>query len=252
MLHLQEKAHTSLEEFRRGLGVPSARYGTSPIGSSPADDDDELSILGGKTRLVKMESLSPHLERSPTSHNPIVPLPLSPTTRHQVHPSVVEYLHSFGQAPNGMQNQQASLMMENGSYSEQRNQSTLNQSPYSDLELSPVSMYGVSAIPTSPSFQSEPASYMQQPSMQTLGHQHQQQYQLNDLQRQQNGQAMSFPQYFPVFDYGHATMGNATNGAGPVPTLERNPAPGQQRRSSGTPEATMQTTWQDFVNTLGM
>lgn len=254
MLHLQEKAHTSLEEFRRGLGVPSARYGSSPTGRSPADDDDELSILGGKTRLVKMESSSPHLERSPTSHNPIVPLPLSPTTQHQVHPSVVEYLHSFGQAPNGIQNHQASLMMENGSYSEQRTQSTLNQSPYSDLELSPVSMYGVSAIPTSPSFQSEPASYMQQPSMQMLGHQHQQQYQPNDLQRQQSGQ--SFPQYFPVFDYGHATMGNETNGVGGyVPTLEKNPAPGQQgqqRRGSGTPEATMQTTWQDFVNTLGM
>jgi len=70
---------------------------------SPYDDEDELATLGGKTRLVaKKESLSPSsspavLDRSPTSSNPIVPLPLTSGNTHQVvHPNVLAYLQTFG------------------------------------------------------------------------------------------------------------------------------------------------------------
>ncbi|KAJ7695118.1 fungal-specific transcription factor domain-containing protein [Mycena rosella] len=102
MLRLQEKAHHSLEDFRKGKLSPSARARISPdLLSVATEENDELSTLGGKTRLVaKKEPVSPlMLDRSPTSHNPVVPLPLSPSMNEQVHPSVLEYLNTFQQQP---------------------------------------------------------------------------------------------------------------------------------------------------------
>jgi hypothetical protein len=102
MVALQKKAHLSLNEFRRGKISPLVRQlsGQSEP-ESPFEEDDELSTLGGKTRLVaKKDSLSPQsspavVDRSPTSLNPVVPLPLA-TGSSQVHPTVVDYLKTFG------------------------------------------------------------------------------------------------------------------------------------------------------------
>lgn len=102
MITLQKKAHISLNEFRRGKISPLARQLSSHSEpGSPFEEDDELSTLGGRTRLVaKKDSLSPQssptvIDRSPTSSNPVVPLPLA-SGSSQVHPNVVDYLKTFG------------------------------------------------------------------------------------------------------------------------------------------------------------
>ena len=104
MLTLQKKAHISLNEFRKGKISPITRQLSSHSEpGSPFEENDELSTLGGRTRLVaKKDSLSPQsspavIDRSPTSSNPIVPLPLASGSNH-VHPTVVDYLKTFGHA----------------------------------------------------------------------------------------------------------------------------------------------------------
>ncbi|KAF7317961.1 Fungal-trans domain-containing protein [Mycena kentingensis (nom. inval.)] len=225
MLHLQEKAHNSLEDFRKGKIAPSTLR-ISPETPLPAEENDELSTLGGKTRLVaKKEPMSPlMLDRSPTSHNPVVPLPLSPSLNEQVHPSVVEYLNTFQHAGGAI-----------NSYSDV------------DVDLSPVSMYGMSSMsyhsdatgsfmagsPTHGDSQQQHAIFPPAGRSSNAGH------------GAPNGNAITFPQYFPVYDYRTATMSDAY--ASNAPMLDMNPMPGQ-RRTSGSPEGNMQSNiWNDFV-----
>jgi len=257
MLNLQKKAHYSLDEFRKGR---------SPITRSepptPADDNDELSVLGGKTRLVaKQEPSSPTImDRSPTSHNPVVPLPLSPSMEGQVHPSIWEYLDSF--VP--QQAQQVHNQNQGRDLSRQQSSSPTgipsNPSSYSE----DVSMFGMSSLPTASSFQTEPASYLvnrQAPGHQ-LSHVRQASHppqQMGNMQTSSAGPltngALSYPQYFPVYDYGNAITngGNYINGSGfgsssvPEATLSHG-----QRRSSGPHEGNMHSTWQDFVSEMAM
>ena len=95
MLRLREKAHASLSQYRN---TPPSRAGPGSEPTTPADDDDELNTLGGRTRLVaqKEKSMSPQItDRSPTSLNPIVPLPLPKPEEQQVHPYVLQYLLTF-------------------------------------------------------------------------------------------------------------------------------------------------------------
>jgi hypothetical protein len=258
MLHLQEKAHFSLDEFRRGKGSPLSRYSSTNISTSPDDDDDELSILGGKTRLVsKKEPGSPTIiDRSPTSQNPIVPLPLSPTMQDQVHPSVLEYLQSFNNSGHSQRQQHTQSSSNINGFSNDLASST-NHESYSDVDISPVSMYGMSmsTMPTQ-TFQEASSTYLPRQSMQNMMHPTQQ-----SMTSHQQAPQMStrndatFPQYFPVYDYGSSssyTNGNGNSfGQGPPPILDANPAPGQ-RKSSGSPDVNMQSTWQDFVNNLAM
>ncbi|KAJ7453960.1 hypothetical protein B0H11DRAFT_265925 [Mycena galericulata] len=236
MLRLQEKAHHSLEDFRKGKLSPAARRIT-PDSLSPVEENDELSTLGGKTRLVaKKEPMSPlMLDRSPTSHNPVVPLPLSPSLNEQVHPSVLEYLNTFQQPSSGH-----------------------NGYPDVDVDLSPVSMYGMSTIATSYHSDSTGSSYMsshsptQMDTQQAMFHQNQSTHAHGGAQRPHtmgNGASTnaSFPQYFPVYDYRTAGM---SDGYGSTPILDVNPMPGH-RRASGSPEGNMQSSiWQDFVGDL--
>ncbi|KAJ6624997.1 fungal-specific transcription factor domain-containing protein [Mycena sp. CBHHK59/15] len=233
MLHLQDKAHHSLEDFRKGKMPPTTRQ-LSPDSPSPPEENDELSTLGGKTRLVaKREPVSPLLlDRSPTSHNPVVPLPLSPSMNEQVHPSVLEYLGTFAQPTSA-----------HSSYSDV------------DVDLSPVSVYGLSTISPyhadSRSFISHSPTQMD--SQQSAFHPNQTSTSHATQQRSHvmsNGSAanVSFPQYFPVYDYRTANMNDGYGSTAPM--LDVNPMPGQ-RRASGSPEGNMQSSiWQDFVGDL--
>ncbi|CAK5273875.1 unnamed protein product [Mycena citricolor] len=229
MLRLQEKAHHSLEDHRKGKVSPILHRHMSSDGTPTVEENDELSTLGGRTRLVaKKEPLSPLLlERSPTSHTPIVPLPLSPSVNEQMHPTVLEYLNTFQQPMHG-------------SY------------PDADVDISPVSMYGMSTVPGPSSYHSESnGSYLAQPANQAMDtssssspqssvfHQNMAVH-TNGHQRSHgmsNGntssQAMSFPSYFPVYDYRTANMDAYSS----VPTLDVNPMPGQRRSSTGSPES---------------
>jgi len=251
MLHLQQKAHYSLEEFRRGNTSTVGRY-SEP--ASPDNDNDELAILGGKTRLVaKIEPSSPQiLERSPQSQNPIVPLPLSPTMQNHMDPSVVEYLQSFNHP---------SSMSGPGSAGTQISPQGVT---FTDVDLSPISAYGMTTI-NPQTYQQEPSSFMapshQQQQQQGLQHGGPSHHSLNGSTIRDvtmggptgggSSQRNAFPQYFPVFDYGSGMMGNGTYPTA-TPILDTPTPAGVQRRSSGSPEGNMQTTWQDFVNTLQM
>ncbi|GLB43439.1 putative fungal specific transcription factor [Lyophyllum shimeji] len=262
MLHLQEKAHFSLEEFRKGRGTPLAKYSLSTTESPTSpDEDDELSILGGKTRFVpKKEPSSPTImERSPTSHNPVVPLPLSPSMEGQVHPSVWEYLDSFGP----QQSQQQPNHGPAHPPTRHNSGSTSGHSSYSE-EVSPVSMYGMSTMPTSPAFQTEPTSYLphSQQQLQQASPTHHfstHQSQSRGVMGGQQTSTQTFPQYFPVYDYGTNMVNgggmngningtiNGTGAYGDAPMLDAHPAPSGQRRASGSPEGNMQSTWNEFV-----
>ena len=102
MKNLQRKAHVSLQEFREGRQSPLtgvAPYRSFAEGTPELEEDDELSKLGGRTRLISQKDLSKSpspqvVTRSPNTHNPIVPLPL-PDATMGVHPTVVEYLSTF-------------------------------------------------------------------------------------------------------------------------------------------------------------
>lgn len=240
MLNLQQKAHYSLEEYRRGNGSPLSRM--NPGSPSSPDEDDELAVLGGKTRYVtKAEPSSPRLaERSPTFQNPVVPLPL-PATIHNsdCDPTLLNYLQSFQPRPNYSQqtNSQGYTSMEGvDSYTE------------SVDVMSPSSMYGMSSAGTTSS-QQESTSYMQsQP--QTM---HQPQQPMLEIPNNN-----SFPQYFNVYDYGNSgSMGNGGHsGAFAHSPLIDHTQPGMtlpHRKGSGSPETqNMQATWQDFVNGLAI
>jgi hypothetical protein len=244
MLQLQGKAHLSLDEFRRGKGLPLPRVLRSP--DSPEGEDDELSVLGGKTRLVsKKEPSSPTLqELSPISQNPVVPLPLSPGMHNQLPPSVREYLDSFKVSGNQQ------------TYSEPPSQvSPGSRGSFSDPEISPMSMYGMSTIPAS--FQEESPAYLPQQPMQgimeTQSNTHHRLPSMNTSMNR-NGTSFNIPQYFPVYDYGLASTSYTNGGNAFVQEhghFEANPAPGQ-RRLSGSPDTNMQSTWLDFVNTMAM
>jgi hypothetical protein len=253
MLHLQEKAHYSLNEFKKGRDSPLTKYNMPSAAmdtGSPVEDDDELSKFGGKTRLVKQEPSSPILDRSPLSLNPVVPLPWSPSMEN---PQVLAYLRTFGPDPwTGQEHSQG------GSATRQNSGSTYG-------EVSPG--FGMAPLPSSPSFHSEPMPF----GVQQQQHQQSQQHQLSPPQQQypsmmqqqrhmsggMNGQtatsmaasSSSFPQYFPVYDYGMPAGGSSVNGYPPSsPMADSNHTLAHsQRRGSGSPDSNMQAVWQDFV-----
>ncbi|KAL0953455.1 hypothetical protein HGRIS_004688 [Hohenbuehelia grisea] len=258
MLRLQAKAHASLDDFRKGKSSPLGRHMTSEP-PTPVDDEDELSTLGGKTRLVaKKEPQSPSpqiLERSPVSQNPVVPLPLQLSTKSSVDPNVLRYLETFG-PQHHQQQQQHQAQSQQHMVNAQASTSAAGAS-FPDMD---VSMYGLSTL--SGPYHQEPTSYQpqmmqtdpQQLSSPTLMHQQQpsQPQQAQQMTHALNG----FPQYFPVYDYTTTGMGETgyspvietttpahVNGAGAGPGT---------RRGSGTPEANMHTTWNDFVAGLAM
>lgn len=240
MLNLQQKAHYSLDEYLKGNGSPLSRMNPSDP-SSPAVDD-ELALLGGKTRYVtKAEPSSPRLmERSPNTRNPVVPLPLPATIQNDVDPNLLHYLRSFQPGHHRESSHSQSFVNMADTYS-------------SEVDMmSPTSMYGMSSAPTSGSFQSDgagPSSYMQHQQQQAM-----QQQPLLDIPN-----PSSFPQYFPVYDYSNSSMsmGTGSNGFAQSPHMESAPnggiGPQQRKSSSGSPENTnMQTTWEHFVNGLAM
>ena len=258
MINLQQKAHYSLDEFRKGHGSPLTR--SEPV--TPVDDNDELSVLGGKTRLVaKQEPSSPTImDRSPTSQNPVVPLPLSPSMEGRVHPSIWEYLNTFTPPQTQMHNH-----IQNQGSSRQHSSSlstglSSNHNSYSE----DVSMYGMSTLPSSSAFQSESPSYVNhQPpttAMHAFSH-HRQASQMGNIQpNNANSSATgthSFPQYFPVYDYGNGMNnrqmnGNYVNSNGFGHTAEA-PLLHSPRRGSGSPETNnMQSAWHDFVSEMAV
>jgi hypothetical protein len=103
MLNLREKAHIALNAHRGGRAP--AGHPMSPVG-----EVDELSALGGRTRVItRMDSVSPSSAAtlsptlgplSPSTATRVVPVPLyDAAQQHHVHPSVLEYVRTFAHAP---------------------------------------------------------------------------------------------------------------------------------------------------------
>lgn len=269
MLHLRSKAHFCLEEFRRGNGTLVSRGVSGADNTSPAEDD-ELAVLGGKTRLVsKDQPASPRLmERSPVSHNPVVPLPLPSTLHGQVDPNLAMYLRSFS-ASEGHQNQDRHQTMHG--HGHQRSAPSMSQqdsgvisymdihqpdqeTAYSEIGVSPVSMYGMSSMSSagytasaSPENANNYLQQQQQQAMQSAG------AGPSSAQPQGTGGMLDFPQYFPVYDYGAGVSNGGATAYGTSSPLLESPTFGHPsiRKSSGSPEAgSLQKTWQDFVETI--
>ncbi|KAM5532910.1 hypothetical protein V8D89_013462 [Ganoderma adspersum] len=232
MLRLREKAHASLAAYRN---TPPSRAGTLSEPSTPADDNDELTTLGGRTRLVeqKEKSMSPQItDRSPTSLNPVVPLPLKQPEEQQVHPYVLQYLRTFVPSP---PNGTTSL----GAGPSQAGPSGMqNGVPVSPSQYQPHHAHMHNLQPISTSFAGPD----------TFQHQQQQQSQQQLPGLQMEGLNPMFPQYFPVFDYGHVGGGGASEMYATSPV----PMDGDYGGRSYSPENTMQTVWQDFVAQVGM
>ncbi|KAH9935858.1 uncharacterized protein BXZ73DRAFT_45387 [Epithele typhae] len=235
MLNLRERAHASLAQYRN---TPPSRVGAVSEPTTPADDNDELNILGGRTRLVeqKEKSMSPQItDRSPTSLNPIVPLPLKQPEEQQVHPYVLQYLRTFvpspPNVPSGAMSNQAGpsqpARMNGGPVSPTHYQP---QQPQNLHSLQPMS----AQFPGPDAYQQASQHPPQLPGLQVEG--------LNPM----------FPQYFPVFDYGHVGSGGPQTEMfipSPVPMDSGEYSAGGR---SYSPETNMQAAWQDFVAQMGM
>ncbi|KAI0924799.1 hypothetical protein AcW2_005572 [Taiwanofungus camphoratus] len=259
MLNLRDKARASLSAFRHS---PPARAGSMSEPTTPADAEDELNTLGGRTRLVasKEKSASPQImDRSPTSLNPIVPLPLKETDwqQDQMHPSVLQYLRTFAPATPGpgpaAQGQGQGYGASQGHYSMRPPQPSLHgnghahghpsptyEQPGSHMhELPPISTSLVPGPGSSPTALSDPNA-MQGQEVPAQGYTAQ-----TGMLQADGGSGMAgapaFPAYFPVFDY--------TSGGEMLV-----PSPGALDMAdprSYSPEASLQSTWQDFVAQMG-
>ncbi|KAH9946509.1 hypothetical protein B0H21DRAFT_693617 [Amylocystis lapponica] len=225
MLKLREKAHASLAQYR---AAPPSRSGSLSEPSTPADDQDELSTFGGRTRLVgkKEKSLSPQIiDRSPTSLNPTVPFPIKPSEDANVHPYVLQYLRSFSTpAPRDVQDDHhltARHIPPRHQQQQHQHQHQHQQQPPSISYAHQQQMPDLSPIATSSSsFVGGMEQYTPMDGM----------------------DGAAFPQYFPVFDYPMNDMWV------PSPMSMDGDAAGL----GYSPEGSTQTDWQDFVTQVGM
>ncbi|KAI6001034.1 fungal-specific transcription factor domain-containing protein [Pisolithus orientalis] len=229
MMTLREKAHHSLEEYRSGKVPPITRQLSSQSEPrSPFNENDEL-VLCGKTRLVdKKDSVTPSppmlpsavLDHSPTSFNPVVPLPLATSGGNQVHPFLVDYLRSFSNAPNNQYHGNGQM---NGNVSYGMN------SPSQEHPFPQESLLASSTPPSYTGGEYDDCQMAVQPMELVSG---------------------QFPSYFPVYDYSYGG-GNSVNGYS-----QRNGS-GSHVNGAGvqvpgrgiSPEGNMMlNAWQEFVD----
>ncbi|SRR6266404_8412706 len=231
MVKLGEKAHASLQAFKEGKGSPLTHCGALSDGDTLMEEEDELSMLGGKTRLVDKGSSSTRpvtpqiVQESPISHNPVIPFPLKQGGDENVHPTVLEYLRSFEPTrtpqpshPSSAANCASSMLFASSPLSD--------AATFLDISASypspPVSVH--SSAPQTP---------------QTLG--------LNESALDMS----AFPTYFPVFDYGGTGIGALCspihlNAQMPEEQCVRNPTPETSTQNS------LQCSWQDLIAQFGL
>jgi len=231
MVKLREKAHASLQAFKEGKGSPLTRGGALSDGDASVEEEDELAMLGGKTRLIGKWSASTHpvspqivVHESPTSHNPVIPFPLKQGMDENVHPSVLDYLRSFESARTP-QPQPSSHV---GSATTCAGSMLFPSSPLPDA----AAFFDLATTYPSPPV-SVQSSAPQTPQMLGLS---------------ESALDMSvFPTYFPVFDYGGSGVGALCS-----PIHLDIPMPEEQVVRNTTPEASMQSSWQDLIAQFGL
>ena len=228
MTKLREKAHASLQAFKEGRGSPLVRSVTLSD-TDGSLEDDELSMFGGRTRLVGKGSVPTRpstpvlIQQSPTSHQPVIPCPLQQIDEH-VHPSVLDYLRTFGptRSPQVPSHVPAAPS--------RANSMLLSTPPLTDT----TALFDISASYPSPPGSSTLSSAPQTPLPHGLS---------------ENALDMSvFPTYFPAFDYG----GSGGIGALCSPIHLGTQIPEEHCVRNTTPEATMQNSWEDFITQFGL
>jgi hypothetical protein len=168
MLQLQKKAHASMESFKKGAASLTMRR-TPP--ETLDNGDDELDILGGKTRLVSDKDVSA-TNRIPGSTQGSPSSPLSVPASGPVYPSVNKDMRDFGADP-------------------YQHRTGAGPFPSSSQLFADGSYYG-----------NAPVSMLQTPYQQNVPSvlpQHQQ-YAAH-LPYSHMTEATHFPQYFPVYEY---------------------------------------------------
>jgi len=100
MTRLREKAHASLQAFKDGRGSPLVRT----VALSDDDrsmQDDELAMLGGRTRLVGKGSAPTRppspivVQQSMTSNHLHIPFSLEQGLGEHMHPTIMNYPNAF-------------------------------------------------------------------------------------------------------------------------------------------------------------
>ena len=230
MIKLREKAHASLQAFKDGRGSPLIRT----VALSDGDismEDDELATLGGRTRLVGKGSAPTRppspviIQQSPTSHHPVIPFPLKQGMDEHVHPTVLDYLRTFGPS---------------------RASQPPPPVPAPPTRANSV-LFTTPPLPDTATFFDFAASYPSPPVSST---QSSAPHTPRNVGLADNPLDMSaFPTYFPVFDYG----GSASVGALCSPIQLDCQMPEEQFVRNATPEAaSMQNSWQDFIAQFGL
>ncbi len=228
MIKLREKAHASLQAFKDGRGSPLIRT----VGLSDVDismEDDELATLGGRTRLVSKGSAPTRptspviLQESPTSHHPVIPFPLKGGVDEHVHPTVLDYLRTFGPSRGASQPPQPPPIPAPPS----RGANNVLFTP---------------PLPDAATFFDFAASYPSPP------HSSAPQTPRNVMQPDNPLDMSVFPTYFPVFDYG------GPNSIGPLcsPIQLDSQMPEERRTTPEATTTTMQISWQDFIAQFGL
>lgn len=217
MLRLREKAHTSLNNFRAGK-TPSTSGQLMLTTSSVDTDVDELSTLGGRTRVVtRPEGLSPPIfspALSPGGAARVVPVPLFSNggeSAQQVHPSVLDYIRTF--APAAHPKDGGAPMQPGPGYAPQGYAPSQAQAQHAGQGYDVMGMQMAAGA-------GAPATYNAGLTPGT-----------------------AYPQYFPVFDYGPA------GGESAYPPMMD---PGMPSSSSGTRSESPHSAWNTFVAQLGM
>jgi hypothetical protein len=242
MVKLREKAHASLQAFKDGRASPFSR--TVALSDSDISmEDDELAILGGKTRLVGKGSVPTRppspvmLQESPNSHRPVIPFPLKQGIEEHVHPTVLDYLRTFG--PNRGATRTPAQLPPITAPPPTRANSVLFSTP--------------PPLPDAATFFDFAASYPSPPVSST--HSSAPHTPRNVVSPDNALDMSAFPAYFPVFDYGGSSAG--IGGLCSPIQLNLPQMPEEQCVRNTTPETlpettTMQNTWQDFITQFGL
>jgi len=222
---------------------------------------------------------------SPTSLNPVVPLPLSPDSRGQLPPDVLDYLATFGTVGGrGQHHQHPSQHLNHHQQQQQQQQQqqaranrgsfgdSATRGSFSESDLSPVSIWGTGPGGATGGYHADPSgsasssssfngSQQQASGMPSLHNLPSQGPVVSVAHGLANRGSGVFPSYFPVYDYapaGPSSSSGSVNGSGGGGfgglMLEVSPIP-PHRRISGSPDTasvTMHSTWQDFVDGMAM
>ena len=242
MIKLREKAHVSLQAFKDGRGSPFSRT----VDLSDSDilmEDDELDILGGRTRLVGKGSAPTRppspviLQESLNSHHPVIPFPLKQGIEEHVHPTVLDYLRTFG--PSRAELRTPAQPPPIPTPPPTRANSILFTTP---PPLPDAATFFDFAEPyPSPAVSSTHSSAPHTPP--------------NAILPEISLEMSVFPEYFSVFDYGGSSAGIGALGS-PI-QLTPPLLPEEQCIRSTTPEilsetTTMQNSWEDFITQFGL